>query len=243
MGINIRLLLWAALAALLYMNYEAWMRDYPAATAASSSIESGNTKSAQALRDSVPQAASSAPPSGASAVAEPSSGAAPGAAAPPPVAPAATADVPSLGSPPTLTPSAAGAAGAAPTQLLHVVTDVLDISINLKGGELDRAELLEYPLRKDAPGTPVRLLSREPPAALYLLQSGLAGGAGEAAPTHLATWTAAAQSYTLAPGANELRVPLTWSDAGLQVTKTFVFKRGQYAIALDYDVKNDSSSD
>jgi YidC/Oxa1 family membrane protein insertase len=98
-------------------------------------------------------------------------------------------------------------------------------------------------LRKDAPGTPVRLLSREPPAALYLLQSGLAGSAGEASPTHLATWTAAAQSYTLAPGANELRVPLTWSDAGLQVTKTFVFKRGQYAIALDYDVKNDSSSD
>jgi YidC/Oxa1 family membrane protein insertase len=61
------------------------------------------------------------------------------------------------------------------------VTDVLDISINLKGGELDRAELLEYPLRKDTPNTPCASMSREPPAALYLLQSGLAGGAGSRA--------------------------------------------------------------
>jgi YidC/Oxa1 family membrane protein insertase len=47
----------------------------------------------------------------------------------------------------------------------------------------------------------------------------------------------------LVPGADELRVPLTWSDQGLNVTKTFVFKRGQYAVALDYDVKNDGASD
>jgi YidC/Oxa1 family membrane protein insertase len=40
-----------------------------------------------------------------------------------------------------------------------------------------------------------------------------------------------------------LRVPLTWSEQGLNVTKTFVFKRGQYAIALDYDVKNDGAAD
>jgi YidC/Oxa1 family membrane protein insertase len=36
---------------------------------------------------------------------------------------------------------------------------------------------------------------------------------------------------------------LTWTDGqGLTVTKTFVFKRGQYAIHLQYDVKNDSPS-
>ncbi len=35
-------------------------------------------------------------------------------------------------------------------------------------------------------------------------------------------------------------MPLTWTDgSGLTVTKTFIFKRGQYAIGLDYDVKND----
>ncbi len=34
------------------------------------------------------------------------------------------------------------------------VTDVLDVVINLKGGELDQADLLQYPLRKDAPNMP-----------------------------------------------------------------------------------------
>jgi YidC/Oxa1 family membrane protein insertase len=66
-----------------------------------------------------------------------------------------------------------------------VKTDVLDVAINLKGGELDQADLLQYPLRKDSPNTPVRLLSSEPPESLYLLQTGLTGAAGEAAPTHL----------------------------------------------------------
>jgi YidC/Oxa1 family membrane protein insertase len=226
---NIRVLLWAALAALIYMNYQAWTHDYPAAPVVTSSLEAGSAKSAP-LGDSVPQTASSGAPATASPVTTPST-AVPGAA-----------DVPTLGSPPTLTPPAPATdpAGAA---LLHVVTDVLDISINLKGGEIDRADLLEYPLRKDTPNTPVRLMSREPPLALYLLQSGLAGSAGEAAPTHLAMWQSAAQSYTLAPGADELRVPLTWSEQGLSVTKVFGFKRGQYAIALDYEVKNDGESD
>jgi YidC/Oxa1 family membrane protein insertase len=126
--------------------------------------------------------------------------------------------------------------------MLHVVTDVYDISINLKGGELDRVDLRKYPQRKDTPNTPVVLESREPPAALYLLQSGLAGSPGESAPTHLAMWQSAEESYALEPGADVLRVPLTWSEQGLTVTKTFVFKRGQYAISLDYDIENDGAA-
>jgi YidC/Oxa1 family membrane protein insertase len=235
---NIRLLLWATLAALIYLNYQAWMHDYPDSPVVSGTIEAGGAKTVP-LGDSVPQAAAggapaSTAPTTAASVTTPST-AAPG------------ATEPTLGSPPTLsaptTATGVPTADAAGAALLHVVTDVLDISINLKGGELDRADLLEYPLRKDTPNTPVRLLSREPPMALYLLQSGLAGSSGEAAPTHLATWQSAAQSYSLAPGADELRVPLTWSEQGLKVTKTFVFKRGQYAIALDYEVDNEGAAD
>jgi len=226
---NVRWLLWGALAALLFMNYEAWMRDYPPTPATvGTSADSAGGKPANALGDSVPLAAS-----------------APAAIAPAASDTNAAAGAPGVSTSPTLAlPAAAadsGAATAAPP--LHVVTDVLDISINLKGGELDRADLLEYPLRKDTPGTPVRLLSREPPSALYLLQSGLAGAPGESAPTHLALWTSDSPTYTLAPGADELRVPLTWSDQGLTVTKTFVFKRGQYAIALEYEVRNEGTGD
>ena len=125
--------------------------------------------------------------------------------------------------------------------MLHVETDVLDIVINLRGGELDRADLLKYPVHKNAPDVPVRLLDDAGDSGLYVLQTGLTGGANEAAPTHLADWDAAQRSYRLAAGADALRVPLTWSDGhGLSVTKTFIFTRGAYAFDLVYDVKNDS---
>ena len=225
---NTRMLLWIALAAILYLNYEAWMHDYqaPAATSANSQSASGAPGTASTLGDSVPQAANTA--------ALPTA---------PPVTPTSAspaATVPAAAEP--FAPPPAGATPAQdanPLQPLHVITDVLDVAINLKGGELDQADLLQYPLRKDAPNIPVRLLSRDPPASLYLLQTGLIGVAGDAAPTHLATWTSAEKSFALSAGAKELRVPLTWTDGqGLTVTKTFVFTRGLYSIDLIYDVQN-----
>lgn len=52
---NTRIMLWLALAAILYLNYEAWMRDYqePAAAAGVPNSQSA----APALGESVPQAA------------------------------------------------------------------------------------------------------------------------------------------------------------------------------------------
>ena len=216
---NTRMLLWIALAAILYLNYEAWMHDYPASLARGTpGATTGATGTARTLGDSVPEAASTA------------------LRATPPVTPTSAAAPAAFAAPPA---NANLAQDAGPLQPLRVTTDVLDVVVNLKGGELDQADLEQYPLRKDAPNIPVRLLSREPPASLYLLQTGLTGGAGEAAPTHLATWTSAEKSFALAAGAKELSVPLTWADgAGLTVTKTFVFTRGLYSIDLIYDVQN-----
>ncbi len=213
---NTRVMLMVAFAAILYLNYEAWMRDYhePVAGAASQPAPAAPGAS-KLLADSVPKAETASP----------------GVAAQVPAAPAGAA-------PPAATPPSEAAAPEGASPMLHVVTDVLDVSINLKGGEIDRADLTQYPVHKDTPNIPVRLENRDP-EALYLLQSGLIGKAGEAAPTHLATWTAAQTSYVLPAGANELRVPMTWTDGqGLTVTKTFVFARGWYAIGLDYEVKN-----
>jgi YidC/Oxa1 family membrane protein insertase len=218
---NIRLMLWGVLAAILFLNYQTWLHDYEPQGVPAAEISKGTgtgpaASAPNTLANSVPQAPSAAP-------------------VPVPQAPSAV-------SPPS--PAATQAASAAsdseaPSIPLHVSTDVLEIGISLKGGELDQADLKDYPLRKDTPNIPVRLLSYEPPPTLYLLQTGLTGSAGEAAPTHLAVWKSEQKNFVLAPGANELRVPLTWTDgAGLTVTKTFVFKRGQYAIGLDYDVKN-----
>ena len=223
---NIRLMLWGVLAAIVFVNYQTWLRDYapPAGSAQSAALASANPP-ASTLGDSVPQAASSASPASQ----------APG--TPPPAGAAPASTTPAAVPPPTLEADSNGG------PQLHVSTDVLDIGINLKGGELDSADLLQYPQHKDTPNIPVRLLSYQPPPTRYLIQSGLTGTAGEAAPSHLAMWSSNEKTFVLAPGADELRVPLTWTDGqGLTVTKTFVFKRGQYSIALDYEVKNDGAA-
>jgi YidC/Oxa1 family membrane protein insertase len=222
---NIRLMLWGVLAAILFLTYQTWLHDYapPPGSAVQNAASTPAGAPGSTLGDSVPQAPAASAPS---------------AASPPPMVAAA----PAASSVPTATPPATppnSETDSAPGLPLHITTDVLDVGINLKGGELDRADLLQYPLRKDTPNIPVRLLSYEPPPTRYLLQSGLTGAAGEAAPTHLAMWKSDEKNFVLAAGANELRVPLTWTDGqGLSVTKTFVFKRGEYAVALEYEVKN-----
>jgi YidC/Oxa1 family membrane protein insertase len=231
---NTRVMLWVALAAILFLNYEAWMKDYPASTPAGSAPPTvGGAASSNSLGDSVPLA--NAPAAGAPATVP---------AAGTPAAATIQPAVPLGGTTPAPVDTAAADSGAAQTaETVHVVTDVLDIDINLKGGELDHADLLQYPLHKDTPNIPVRLFDNAPGDSLYVLQSGLTGAVGEAAPTHLAILTSAEKSYVLGAGAAELRVPLAWSDGhGLTVTKTFIFKRGWYSIDLTYDVQNDSGA-
>jgi YidC/Oxa1 family membrane protein insertase len=173
-----------------------------------------------------PAAATTAAPLDSSA---PSAGAAPIAATP--VAEAEAAATP------------AGAEVAVATApVVHVVTDVLDLDVSLAGGELRRADLRQYALVKGK-SEPVRLLNRDGAESLYVLQGGLAGSAGTAAPTHQALFSAAASELRLADGADELRLPLTWTDGqGVTVTKTYVFRRGSYAIRLEYAIANASAS-
>src|SRR5579859_350862 len=84
---NIRVMLWAALAAILFLGYEAWMQDYPASPAPGSSIPGalptagGGSAPASRLGDSVPQAAAPSTASPAGAKVEPPA-ATPGGAAP-----------------------------------------------------------------------------------------------------------------------------------------------------------------
>ncbi len=217
-------MLWVALAAMLYVNYGTWMRDYaPAPVAAQHTAATATGTGGQpSIGDAVPQA--SAPTNAGTP--------APGVAPAVPTAAPATPAVPAAQTPAATQPA-----------LLQVHTDVFDVRIDLKGGELERADLSKYPLHKDQPQIPVRLLNRDNPEQLYVIQTGLAGEGAEVVPNHLATWTAANLDYRLAAGAETLRVPLTWTDGnGLSVTKTFVFTRGSYAIGVRYRVENKSTA-
>ena len=135
---------------------------------------------------------------------------------------------------PAAVPAAPAAAAGDTAPVVHVHTDVMDLDISTRGGTLTRADLLAYPKVKGE-SAPVRLENQDP-ESLYEVQTGLTGGAGTY-PNHLATYESERSDYTLGSAA-ELKVPLSWREAGVTVTKTFTFRRGEYAIGLAYEVHN-----
>ena len=135
-------------------------------------------------------------------------------------------------------PATATPGQPAPQAEVRVLTDVLDLAISLQGGSLVRADLPTYPRDRKKDSPPVRLLSTADPD-YHVVRSGLRAAGGGAEPTHLATFTSTVQEFRLADGQNELRVPLSWSNGqGVTVTKTFVLRRGSYAIDVEYAVQN-----
>ncbi len=152
-----------------------------------------------------------------------------------------TQSLPSLPSTQDAAPAATNTApSTAPVErapTIRVITDVLDLQISTRGGELQRADLLKYPQVKGE-AAPVRLFNTD---KLFVARSGLRVADQQQEPTHLAMFTAQAQEYRLKDGESTLEVPLTWTDAsGLTVTKTYTFEPGSYRIGLRYDVENQS---
>jgi YidC/Oxa1 family membrane protein insertase len=156
-----------------------------------------------------------------------------------PAAPAAAASAPAAAQVFAEDTGAAAAAGAQAAPVVHVITDVLDVAVSLAGGELTRADLLAYPQAKNTPNVPVRLLNRDSPDSLFVLETGLAGTSGESAPTHQALLTSEVSELRLKPGEQQVQLPLHWSDGhGVSVTKTLSFHRGAYRIDVDYQIQN-----
>jgi YidC/Oxa1 family membrane protein insertase len=129
---------------------------------------------------------------------------------------------------------------------IRVLTDVLDVLIDTRGGDLHKVELLNYPVSAGS-AQPFTLLQDD--KRLYVAQSGLVADAtgsdsgAEAAPSHHALYSAERAEYRLAPGSDELVVPLTWQgNDGVSARKTFTFKRGEYLIRLAHEVTNGTAS-
>jgi YidC/Oxa1 family membrane protein insertase len=126
---------------------------------------------------------------------------------------------------------------------LEVRTDVLDLSISTEGGDLRSALLMEYHVHKNQPNVLVQLID-DGASDYFVIRSGLRSASGGAEPNHQAIFEAADQEYVLAEGQDVLEVPLAWTSGdGLTVTKTYVFRRGSYAIDVHYSVENRTGSD
>ncbi len=162
--------------------------------------------------------------------------------APSPSQPAAASDTPEARlnqAPPPAAP--ATATGLHSAGRVHVRTDVLDLEIDLEGGDLRQVDLPRYPVSVQAPDHPTRLLADRPPR-IFVAQTGIRS-ATRPEPTHHALFTAAKKDYRLAEGQDSLVVELQWrSPQGIQVTKRYRFRRGSYLVALEQEVHNGSNA-
>lgn len=150
--------------------------------------------------------------------------------------PTTDADLPNIAA-----PTAEPQAFAPAADNIIVETDVLRVEISRQGGALVDARLTAYPLSKDTPDVPVQMFTSNP-GELYVLETGLVD-AEQGGPTHITQLTSTASRYTLTDGQDELRVPLVWTSGdGVEVAKTYVFRRGSYEIDLDYLLANDSAA-
>jgi YidC/Oxa1 family membrane protein insertase len=121
---------------------------------------------------------------------------------------------------------------------VRVKTDVMDVVIDTQGGDIHHLELLKYSVSSKEPDVLVTLLS-DKADQFFVTQSGLM--ADGKAPTHYDEYRAEQSDYVLAEGQDEIKVPLYWqADNGLQVIKTYTFKRDSYLVDVDYQVINAS---
>ena len=145
---------------------------------------------------------------------------------------------------PTAVPEAIGSADApvvqqpttSTSQGIRVVTDLLDIEIDTRGGDVRKVVLRKYATQAKKPDEKFVLLTDDL-EGYHVAQSGLVSVQQDAAPTHNTVYRAEQQLYRLAEGETELKVPLHWNNAdGVKVTKLFSFRRGEYTIDVDHHV-------
>ncbi|UIP27956.1 membrane protein insertase YidC [Photobacterium sp. TLY01] len=125
-------------------------------------------------------------------------------------------------------------------KLIHIRTDVLDLTVDTLGGDIVEAKLLAYDNELNS-DDPFVLLKNEP-AHQYIAQSGLIGANGIDSTAGRAQLTATATDFVLADGQDELVVPLTYSKDGIEYTKTFTLQRDSYAVDVSYTINNQSDA-
>jgi YidC/Oxa1 family membrane protein insertase len=158
-----------------------------------------------------------------------------------------TANVPAMPALPNAAPQPGNAATSTPANIeqvkeapaIAVETDVYRLLVSPIGGNIIEAKLKHYPVSSAKPNELVTLLNRNA-EHFEQEQSGLLST--QPSPTHQANFTATAQSYALADGAQSLDVPLTWSDpSGISVVKTLRFTRNSYLIKTTFEINNATS--
>jgi YidC/Oxa1 family membrane protein insertase len=119
---------------------------------------------------------------------------------------------------------------------IKIVTDVLDVEIDTKGGDIVRVVLRDYSVTADKPEDLLVLLTDES-VNYYVAQSGLVSKNKGTAPTHNAVYRSEQNVYRLAEGTDVIEVPLYWTNNdGVSVKKVLTFRRNDYVIDVNYTI-------
>jgi YidC/Oxa1 family membrane protein insertase len=147
--------------------------------------------------------------------------------------PAAPGQAPVAAKAPAIEPTDSG-------RIVQVYSDVLQLAIDLKGGDIVELSLRKHLAQLDNPNKPFVLLE-DNETLIYVAQSGLIGTDG-IDNNGRANYTASAPRFTLAEGEDTLVVDLHWQgEPGIKVTKRLTLHRSDYLIDVDYIVENNSA--
>jgi YidC/Oxa1 family membrane protein insertase len=148
---------------------------------------------------------------------------------------AKNADVPTAAAPATPT-TVPGGQSVAKSEHVIITTDVIKAEIDTVGGEVKHLELLKHKDGNDP--TKNVVLFDASAQRTYLGQTGLTGGAF---PNHKSPFTVRPGPRSL-DGANQVELVLESEQNGVKLTKTYVFKRGDYTIDIKHAVTNAGSA-
>ena len=128
-----------------------------------------------------------------------------------------------------------------PSDLVHIKTDTLELSIDLNGGDIVELSLPKYLKQIDVTDDPFKLLESSPRRE-YVAQSGLIGQNG-IDNSGRALYESTSANYELEEGQNTLTVDLFNSaQQGISVTKRFTFSRNSYLIDIEFLIENNTGT-
>ncbi len=150
---------------------------------------------------------------------------------------ASSDDIPAVADP----TAPVAAASSAEANLVRVRTDVLDLLIDTRGGDIIHAALPQHKARLGS-DEPFVLLEQNA-FRTYVAQSGLVGRDGpDGRPEGRPIFQASASEFVL-DGEDYLVVDLSYTTAeGVEIIKRYRFEPGSYRVGMDYLINNQSDA-
>lgn len=217
-----RLILFTAIAAIVYLLILSWNEDYgqpaePAVAQTQQQLSSNSTDSLPSTDDQIAVTGTSDLPSATSVPA------------------ADSTSIPAVDGQPVVQAQAS-------QQSIQVETDVYNISINPRGGDIVYVALKKFPRVINKKDDPFALMQNGG-GRVYIAQSGLIGKNGpDAAKTGRPIYQTTQTNYQMVDGEKTLQVDLQLNQNGVNITKRFTFTRDDYLINVQYLIDNQSSS-